>query len=239
MAGCGRDLIIYAPGSRGNTVDAEKYCEPLEEKYGYSTFSYDLRGIGKSKGSQLDLESQIRDIQYVIDVAISKMEERDKGPDRVILIGHSMGAVASLTIGIQNPKVDLVFAMSSLYSIEDFLEEEGKKKQNQSLVSIGKGILGKIKEQLSAPYWFKKFIGFVTKGKTLLMPKYHLNDEIIKKVFIIHGMKDVYVPFEKTGKKLIEKYNLSKDRYLLIKDGGHSFEGKQVEEILDWIHSKV
>ncbi|MFX1256943.1 MAG: alpha/beta hydrolase [Promethearchaeota archaeon] len=240
MAGCGRDLIIWAPGARGNTVDAEKYCEPLEDKYGYSTFTYDLRGIGKSKGFQLDLENQIRDIKYAIDAAIDKMEKRNKGPDRVILIGHSMGAVASLTIGIQDPRIDKVFGISTLYSIEDFLaDDDNNKEQDKSLISLGKRILEKLKEQLSPPYWFKKFIGFVSKGKTFLMPKYYLNEEIIKKVYIIHGTKDVYVPFEKTGKKIIEQYNLKEDRYLLVKNGGHSFEENQVDEILEWIHSKL
>ena len=114
MAGCGRDLVIYSPGAGGNSVDAEPWCELLEDKYGYSTFSYDLRGKGKSKGIQLDMKNQVLDIQYAIDAAIRKMEERGKGPDRVILIGHSLGAVASLTIGIQDPRVDIIFSLYAL-----------------------------------------------------------------------------------------------------------------------------
>ena len=239
LAGCGKQLIIYAPGARGNTVDAEKYCEPLEDKYGFSTFTYDLRGIGKSKGSQFDLENQLHDIQYAIDAGIRKMKERGKGPDRVILIGHSMGATASLIFGVQDPRIDIIFAMSAMYSIEDFLEEKPISDKDQSLVGKGKRILDKFKEQLSAPYWFKKFVSFVSKGKTFFMPKYFLTDENIKKVYLIHGAKDIYLPFEKTAKKIIEKYNLSEDRYLLVKKGKHSFEGKQVEKILEWIYSKL
>ena len=237
MAGCGRDLVIWSPGAGGNTVDAEKWCEPLEDKYGYSTFSYDLRGQGKSKGLIFDLENQIRDIKYAIDAAIHRMEERSKGPDRVILIGHSLGAVASLTLGIQDPRIDIVFAISSLYSIEDFMVADIKEEQALSFASIGQKILDTLKKPLSSPFWFKKFINFVSRGKTFLMPKYYLNDELIKKVYLIHGTKDDYVPFEKSGKKIIEKYNLSEERYLLV-DAGHTFE-KQVEKILEWIHSKL
>ena len=237
MAGCGRDLIIWSPGAGGNTVDAEKWCEPLEDKYGYSTFSYDLRGQGKSKGLIFDLENQIRDIEYAIDAAIHRMKERGKGPDRVILIGHSLGAVASLTLGIQDPRIDLVFGISSLYSIEDFMVTDAKEDQTLSLASIGQKILDTLKASLSAPFWFKKFINFVSKGKTFLMPKYYLNDELIQKVYLIHGTKDEYVPFEKSGKKIIENYNLSEDRFLLV-DAGHTFESG-VDKILEWIHSKL
>lgn len=236
MAGCGRDLIIYSPGAGGNSVDAEPWCELLEDKYGYSTFSYDLRGKGKSKGIQLDMKNQVLDIQYAIDAAIRKMEERGKGPDRVILIGHSLGAVASLTIGIQDPRVDIIFALSTLYSIEDFVAEDIEEEQDKSL---GKRILDKLKKPLSAPWWFRKFINFVSGGKTRLMPKYYLTDELIKKVYLVHGTKDEYIPFEKSGKKIIEKYNLSEDRYLLV-DAGHSFEDQaKITEILEWIHSKL
>ena len=71
------------------------------------------------------------------------------------------------------------------------------------------------------------------------MPKYYLTDELIKKVYIVHGTKDEYIPFEKSGKLIIEKYNLSKDRYLLV-DAGHSFDDQaQITEILEWIHSKL
>lgn len=242
MAGCGRTLVIWSPGAGGNTVDAEKWCEPLEDLYGYSTFSYDLRGQGKSKGLLFDLENQIRDIEFAIDAAISKMKERGKGPDRVILIGHSLGAVASLTLGIQDPRLDLVFAISSLYSIEDFMVADkvyNKEEQDKPLFAIGKRILNKLKKPISSPWWFKQFINIVSGGKTLLMPKYHLTDELIKKVYLIHGTEDEYVPFEKSAKHIIEKYNLSKDRYLLI-DAGHSFQDpEKVKEIIAWIHSKI
>ena len=237
MAGCGRDLVIWSPGAGGNTVSAEKWLEPLEDQYGYSTFSYDLRGHGKSKGLIFDFKNQILDIQYAIDAAIRKMKERKKGPDRVILIGHSLGAVASLTLGIQDPRIDIVFAISSLYSIEDFMVADIKEEQALSFASIGQRILDTLKKPLSSPFWFKKFINFVSRGKTFLMPKYYLNDELIKKVYLIHGTKDDYVPFEKSGKKIIEKYNLSEEKYILIKNG-HSLENK-LEIVLEWIHSKL
>jgi predicted esterase len=234
----GKRLFIYSPGARGNTLDSEVWIEPLEDK-GYSTFSYDLRGMGKSKGSQLEFEKQIHDIKSAIDAATKKFEERFKNPpNQVILIGHSLGAVASLTIGVQDPRVNLVFGLSSLYSIEDFTVEDNKENKNQSLTSPGKRILKKLKDTLSPPWWFKQFLSFVSKGqKITLMPKYYLTDELVKKVYLIHGTKDEYVPFEKSGKKIIEKYNLSKDRYLLV-NAGHSLED-YLEEILNWIVSKL
>jgi len=239
MAGCGRDLIIYSPGAGGNIADSEPWCELLEDKFGYSTFSYDLRGKGKSKGILLDMKNQVLDIKYAIDAAIRKMEERGKGPDHVILIGHSLGAVASLTIGIQDPRVNIIFALSTLFSIEDLVAEDIKKEQDKSLTSIAKRILDKLKKPLSPPWWFKKFITFVSGGQTDLMPKYYLTDELIKKVYLIHGIKDEYIPFEKSGKIIIEKYNLSEDMYLLV-DAGHSFDDEaQITEILEWIHSKL
>lgn len=236
MAGCGRDLVIWSPGAGGNTLGAEEWCEWLEDK-GYSTFAYDLRGNGKSSGILFDFKNQLFDIQYAINAAIRRMEERGKGPDRVILIGHSLGAVASLTVGIQDPRINTIFALSTLYSIEDLLAEDAEAGQNKSFSSIGKRILKTLKNPLSAPWWFKQFIHFVSGGKTILMPKYYLTDELIRKVYIIHGTKDEYVPFEKSGKKIVEKYNLSKDRYLLV-DGGHSLDN-QIQNILNWVVSKL
>jgi len=237
MAGCGRDLVIWSPGAGGTASDAEKWCEPLEDKYGYSTFAYDLRGHGKSKGLMFDFENQIQDIQYAIDAAIHRMEERNKGPDHTILIGHSLGAVASLTIGIQDHRIDKVFALSSLYSIEDFMATDNKGEKTLSLASIGKRMLKLVKASLSPPWWFKQFINFVSGGKTLLMPKYYLTDDLIKKAYIIHGEQDQYVPFEKSGKLIIEKYNLSKERYFLV-NAGHGFENQE-EKILKWIVDKL
>jgi len=237
MAGCGSDLIIWSPGAGGTTVGAEKWLEPFEDQYGYSTFSYDLRGHGKSKGLIFDFKNQILDIQYAIDAAISKMKERKKGPDRVILIGHSLGAVASLTLGIQDPRIDMVFGISTLYSIEDFMVIEAKEEKDLTLSKIGKNILKTLKSSLSSPWWFKQFINFVSKGNTLLMPKYYLTDELIEKVYLIHGSNDEYIPFEKTSKKIIEKYNLSEEKYLLI-ENGHSLENR-LEKVIEWIHSKL
>ena len=237
MAGCGRILIIWSPGAGGTTVDAEKWLEPFEDQYGYSTFSYDFRGHGKSKGLIFDFKNQILDIQYAIDAAISKMKERKKGPDRVILIGHSLGAVASLTLGVQDPRIEMVFGISTLYSIEDFMVIEAKDEKNLTLAKIGKNILKTLKSSLSSPWWFKQFINFVSKGNTLLMPKYYLTDELIEKVYLIHGKNDEYVPFENTSKKIIEKYNLSEEKYILIKNG-HSLENR-LEKVIDWIHSKL
>ena len=238
LAGCGRDLVIWSPGAGGTTVGAEKWLEPFEDQYGYSTFSYDLRGHGKSKGLIFDFKNQLLDIQYAIDAAIQKMKERGKGPDRVILIGHSLGAVASLTLGVQDPRIDMVFGISTLYSIEDFMVVEAKEEKDLTLSKIGKNILKTIKSSLSSPWWFKQFINFVSKGNTLLMPKYYLTDELIEKVYLIHSMDDEYIPFEKTSKKIIEKYNLSEDKYLLIKKGGHSLENR-LEKVIEWIHSKL
>ncbi len=240
LAGCGRDLVIYAPGAGSNIIDAEKWCEPLEDIYGYSTFSYDLRGFGSSKGFKFDFKNQLDDIMDVIDAAIAKMEKRGEKPKKVILIGHSLGALACLNVGVKHPKVDTVFAISAFYSIEDYLADEEKINTDNSLYSIGKKIINILKKTLTPPWWFKKFISLmseVSEDKTHFMPKYHLTEELMKKVFLIHGLNDEYIPYEKSGKKIIEKFNLNKDRYLLV-DTGHTFEGK-IEEVLKWIHSKI
>jgi len=240
LAGCGRDLVIYAPGAGSNITDAEKWCEPLEDIYGYSTFSYDLRGFGCSEGSKFDFKNQLDDIMDVIDAAIAKMERRGKKPNKVILIGHSLGALACLNIGVKHPKVDIVFAISALYSIEDYLADEGKEDADNSLYSIGKKIIETLKKTLTPPWWFKKFIRLMSErseNKTSFMPKYHLTENLMKKVYIIHGLNDEYIPYEKSGKKIIESFNLSRNRYLLV-DTGHTFNGK-IEEVLEWINSKI
>lgn len=234
MAGCGRDLIIWSPGARSNISEAEVWCEKFEDNYGYTTFAYELRGHGNSKGSIIDFKNMIYDIQIAINVAIKKMEERGKGPDRVILVGHSLGSVASLTYGIQDSRVDLVFGLSTIFSIEDLLTETTQKDRDKP---IGKKIIEMFKTPLSGPKGFKLFLNLVARNKVNIMPKNFLTKELMKKVYLIHGTKDGYVPFEKSGKLIIEKYNLKKNRYFLV-DTGHSFEN-HINEVIEWIHSKL
>lgn len=239
MAGCGRRLIIWVPGAGSSIVDAESWCEPLEINYGYSTFSYDLRGKGSSEGTMMDFSNQIEDIKAAIDTAIKKMKEREMGPDRVILIGHSLGALASLKSGVQDPRVDLVFVLSTIYSIEDFLAEEGDAKDvfNLEKNNIEKSLIDKLKAPFKGSWWFKRFIALASGGSSPIMPKYHLTNELMKKIYLVHGKNDKFVPFEKSAKNIIEEYNVSEERYLLV-DGGHELE-ENIDEILDWIDGKI
>jgi pimeloyl-ACP methyl ester carboxylesterase len=240
LAGCGKDLIIYAPGAASNITDAEKWVEPLEDIYGYSTFSYDLRGFGRSEGSKFDFENQVDDINDVINTAIERMKKYRRKPKHVILVGHSLGALASLSAGIHHPDIDMVFAISPLYSIEDFLCDDEEIPKDNSFAALGKRILDKFKDALTAPWWFKKFISFmssVSGNKVDFMPKSHLTRKLMQKVYLVHGLKDEYIPYEKSTKLIIDRFQLTKDRYLLV-EAGHSFDNK-VDEVLEWIDSKV
>ncbi|TFF96726.1 MAG: alpha/beta hydrolase [Promethearchaeota archaeon] len=240
MAGCGRKLVIWVPGAGSNITDAELWCEPLEDRYGYSTFSYDLRGKGASEGSIMDFTSQIEDIKAAIDVAIQKMKDREKGPDRVILIGHSLGALACLKSGVQDPRVDLVFALSTIYSIEDYLadKEDIEQIDRENLIDDGvKPFIEKIKAPLKGSWWFKRFVALASGGSSPIMPKYHLTNALMEKIFLVHGKKDKFVPFEKSAKNIIEEYKLSEEKYLLV-DGGHELK-ENVDEILNWIDEKI
>lgn len=240
MAGCGRKLIIWVPGASSSIIDAEIWCEPLEERYGYSTFSYDLRGKGNSEGSLVDFSNQIEDIKFAIDVAIEKMKKREKGPDGVILMGHSLGALATLKFGVQDPRVNLVFALSTIYSIEDYLADdisERKLDESSFIDDSEKTLIAKIKAPLRGSWWFKRFIALASGGSSPIMPKYHLTPALMKKIYLIHGKKDKLVPFDKSAKNIIEEYNLGKNRYLLV-DGGHELK-ENVDEILDWVDKKV
>ncbi|TXT64623.1 MAG: hypothetical protein BAJALOKI1v1_540009 [Promethearchaeota archaeon] len=242
MAGCGKTLIIYAPGAGSDITDAEKWCEPLEDIYGYSTFSYDLRGFGCSEGTKFDFTNQVEDISDVIDAALAKMKKRGVSPERVILIGHSLGALACLNAGVIHPKIDMVFAISALFSVEEFLRDDASKEQidYRSLSSIANKIVETVKNTLSPPWWFKKFISFISKvynNEDFKTPNQILTNELMKKVYIIHGLHDEYIPYEKSGKLFIDTFKLTEDKYLLV-DTGHKFDGK-IEEVIEWIHSKI
>ena len=89
----------------------------------------------------------------------------------------------------------------------------------------------------STPSIYRKFINLISGKGGFLLRKYYLTDALIKKVYFIHGIKDEYVPFERSIKKIIEKYNLSEDKYLLV-DGNHYLD-YNVNEILDWIYNKL
>jgi predicted esterase len=59
----------------------------------------------------------------------------------------------------------------------------------------------------------------------------------MKKIYLVHGKNDKFVPFEKSAKNIIEEYNVSEERYLLV-DGGHELE-ENIDEILVWIDEKI
>src|ERR671919_1233403 len=99
--GAGIVLAHAFPADRGSWAD---FAEFLQQK-GYLTLTFDFRGYGDSAG-----EKHIPDIWRDVLAATSALRER--GADRIVLVGASMGGTASL-IAASRTDVDGVVTLSA------------------------------------------------------------------------------------------------------------------------------
>jgi predicted acyl esterase len=86
----GLPAVIFLHGFGGSKNEVNPFAENLA-KYGYCTFSYSMRGQGKSTGlSNLISTTEMKDLMQVIEFVKSKQEIN---PDRIALIGSSQGGI--------------------------------------------------------------------------------------------------------------------------------------------------
>lgn len=224
-AGCGKNVIVYCPGTGSSTVKAEPFLEPLED-LGLSTFAYDHRGTGMSKGTLMDFGKVIgEDIKAVIDFVENRMEKKQINDGRIYVAGHSLGAAIAIQ-ALRDDRVSGVFAMSVLYTVDDLDQE-------MELFSTEM-----FKEIVTGKFFFKKFLKIATFQKQKYMAKNIALPEDKDKLFLIHGGKDSWMPWERTGALLSEHVGLTDDHILIIDDAGHSYDD-YYEEIAAWILKRI
>ncbi len=96
-------LVIFFHGNASNIshfVDMVHYFNEM----GLSTFIFDYRGFGKSRGQAIHEDNLYKDGRSAVDY----LRGRGWRPSRTIFYGHSLGAAVALQMGLETPPAAMV-----------------------------------------------------------------------------------------------------------------------------------
>lgn len=230
--------IIVHHGLSGYGKKQFKLACPLAMR-GYITILPDCRGHGDSKKLFKasmddwyidDATGIIPDLHKIVDYVVSR---DDIDPNRLAMIGHSMGGMVTLTSGLLDERIKLNVAMSAPHSFVGMLEaKRGKKVLTEPWFSkhflrlvISFSKLEKINEKISPEYYFKQ------------VPK----ERIIDRVRLVHAKNDHLVLFEESALKIQDALHLPPENVFFLEEGDHSLRGQETTilmKILGWLEAK-
>lgn len=185
------NLIVFVHGIGPGHLSYMKEIETLASK-GYKVFAYDMIGSGKSTGGQIKgLSGAVESLDYVLDYLHDKYKN-------ITLIGHSLGAFASLNIVKYKPYIKNVVAISGFLAID------------------------LLKSMASEP---EKIIAY---EKELNGYYYQSAEEVINSlecykgnIMVIHSKDDPTVSPE-IGINFLKKHLVKKAKYLMVDGKGHN-----------------
>lgn len=205
--------IIFCHGlmsdmNSSKAIALQEYCRQQE----YNYIRFDNFGSGNSSGrfDEQTITSWVHGVTMIID---------QLAPNGTILIGSSKGGWISLIAAMQRPKS--IKAVITIAAATDFTEEiiwkNLTQKQRDQLATVGiTNVTGK---GSGCEHTYPINIDLINDGKQYLM----FNESTVNincPVHLIHGMKDVDVPYSfsiKTAERLASNQVVIK----LIKDGDH------------------
>lgn len=195
--------ILFSHGYTGFKEKTFKYTIPLVLN-GFTVLCMDLRGHGTSKAKGFDMDdipSIMADVKKEIDF-LAQIKNIDT--NRLMMIGHSMGAMATLSEGYADPRLKIVVGMSGAYDLLDVYE-----KHNNWLLSL---IKKRITKDLEGPLeeWNDKISpkAFMAKGSPNNIPDKD-------RVFLVHSKNDQLINVE-GSLQTIEALNLPEENVLLL-----------------------
>ncbi|MGV9172463.1 MAG: alpha/beta hydrolase family protein [Promethearchaeia archaeon] len=195
--------ILISHGYTGHKEKTLKYAIPLALN-GFTILCMDLRGHGESKHKEFDMNDVVgimADVKKEIDF-LEKIENVDS--DRLMMIGHSLGALATLSEGYRDHRLKIIIAISGVHNLLEHYE----KHQNFILKVIKyqftkdlEGPLEKWNEKISPEFFLKK-------GSPNNIP-----DK--ERVFLVHSKKDNLLNVEGTY-NVKRALNLPEKNVLLV-----------------------
>ena len=220
--------VVYLPGFAGDmeghkVLAVEQYCI----QNGHNFVRFDYLGHGKSSGKFEDYV-----LSNWVDNTIKIIDELTVGPQ--IIVGSSMGGWVMLHLALQRAK--RVAALIGIAPAPDFTEmlmwnqlSDAQKKEitEQGYIALN--------HESGEPYYVTH--NMIKDGKNMLLLGSPIN--INCPVTIIHGMKDMDVPYQ-VSLELTQKL-LSEDIEIhFIKNAEHRFsESHNIEFMLDCLHRMV
>ncbi len=124
--------VLFFLHGVGGDLDAWRFVQDGLTAHGFPTIAMDLRGHGHSghprSARSYEMDYLIADINHIL--AAEKQQ-------KVILIGHSFGAVIAYQFALTNPdKIDKLILISPLFSSPSYLRQPMKKKLAQKSIHL-------------------------------------------------------------------------------------------------------
>ena len=111
-------------GDMDNTVIAAAVEAAYQE--GFSTLRFNFRGVGGSGGSPGDGVREREDVKAAIDFFAVRLKDSDAP---LVLLGYSFGAWAGIPVGVEDPRIKGMVAISPPLELYDFGFLKGCKKK--------------------------------------------------------------------------------------------------------------
>jgi len=198
--------ILFHHGYKGHKENYFQYYIPLALN-GATILCIDARGHGKSKNkafSSEDFPEILTDVKLEIDF-LEKLDNVD--PNKLIMMGHSMGGTASLTSGYQDKRIKKIVGLSTPHDHLDFF------KNNKTFTTriIKRGML-------------KKTGGKYEEWNKTVSAKYHVENSPDNKdrVYLVHAKQDDLIPFSH-ALKLKQDLHLPDDNVLFLEKPDYKY----------------
>lgn len=105
--------VLFVHGNAGNVGDHLAFCDFLPQ-IGAHVLLFDYRGYGNSDGGRLIRKNLIADTHAALDYLLNERDDVD--PDRIGLLGGSLGGVIGLAVAAEREEIVAVAAAAAFSS---------------------------------------------------------------------------------------------------------------------------
>ena len=223
--------VILLHGYPGNEKNLD-LAQALRRD-GFNVFFFHYRGAWGSEG-EFSFTHVIEDVGSAADYLRANAGEYRTNPDKLILIGHSMGGFAALEAAARDESIQCVagLAPANFGAIADMLDANPEAAAGFSAYSDGM--------QMLAGWNGEKAVSEILDNRkafdvALLAPQL-----AGKSVLLVAGDEDASVPPDQIHVPLVEAYEAQPglDLEAIILSGDHSFSWSRIaltQTVLDWI----
>lgn len=202
------------PGTMFNTPT--RMCKSMS-KAGLLAMCFDFSGTNTSEGKFQDklISQEVKDIKYAIDYLEDNFSFK-----KLILIGHSTGAIDAALYAYKDKRIDKLVLMGGVSKLDesvryDFSDQQVKSFWEKGYIIYNSPGYWAHKKKLNKEYYDEFF--------RLDIPK--AIKKLKKPVLIAHGTNDNVIPAKKDPQELYKLANKPK-KLVLIEGADHSFTQK-------------
>jgi dipeptidyl aminopeptidase/acylaminoacyl peptidase len=175
FAGDDRATVVISHGYGGNQDEMLPVVDALH-RAGFSVFTYDLRGSGRSQGEITFGTLEQRDLRSVVDF-VAQLPEVD--PERIGALGFSMGAATTVLTAAEDPRIKAVVNDSGWADVRSWLKPK--------LITSPRNRFGTLSLALVEAR--------TETDLDTLKPEQVIADVSPRPILFVHGERDVVVPF--------------------------------------------